>query len=185
MATSRSLNKVMIIGNLSRDPVIKTTPNGATVCTFGIATNTAWKDESGELQERAEFHNVVSWNKLAEICAQILCVSMLVYIEGEIRTRNWDDESGVRHYRTEVRISDMKLLDNKGKSGVGLEEARVEPRDKNAKSVSKEEKEESSTEVKKEKKDVLSTSDKTDEKEKTEDKKTEKKEEVDPADLPF
>ena len=117
MAASRSLNKVMLIGNLSRDPVIKSTASGATVCTFGIATNTNWKDESGELQERTEFHNLVSWNKLAEICAQILAVGMLVYVDGEIRTRNWDDENGVRHYRSEVRISDMKLLDSKGKSG--------------------------------------------------------------------
>lgn len=126
MATSRSLNRVMIIGNLSRDPVIKDTPGGASVCTFGVATNTAWKDESGELQERAEFHNIVAWNKLGEICAQILAVGMLVYLEGEMRTRSWTDESGIRHYKTEVRISDMKLLDNKGKSGVGIEEARID-----------------------------------------------------------
>ena len=124
MATSRSLNKVMIVGNLSRDPLIKTTSSGATVCTFGVATNTAWRDSDGELQERTEFHNIVAWNKLGEICAQILAVGMLVYLEGELRTRSWEDDNGMRHYRTEVRISDMKLLDNKGKSGIGLEEAR-------------------------------------------------------------
>jgi len=115
MATSRSLNKVMLIGNLSRDPVVRTTASGATVCTFGIATNAAWRDENKELQERTEFHNIVSWNKLAEICAQILAVGMLVYLEGEIRTRTWDDEAGQRHYRSEVRVNDMKLLDSKGK----------------------------------------------------------------------
>lgn len=171
MATSRSLNKVMIIGNLSRDPVIKTTPSGATVCTFGIATNTAWKDESGELQERAEFHNVVAWNKLAEICAQILAVGMLVYVEGEIRTRNWDDENGVRHYRTEVRISDMKLLDSKGKSGVGIEEARVDSDSGGEKEVK-----DKSAEVDEESKKA--------DKENKEERK-EKKDEVDPEDLPF
>jgi single-strand DNA-binding protein len=124
MATSRSLNKVMLIGNLSRDPVVRTTASGATVCTFGIATNAAWRDENKELQERTEFHNIVAWNKLAEICAQILSVGMLVYLEGEIRTRTWDDENGQRHYRSEIRISDMKLLDSKGKSGIGIEQAR-------------------------------------------------------------
>jgi single-strand DNA-binding protein len=175
MATSRSLNKVMIIGNLSRDPVIKTTPSGATVCTFGVATNTAWKDESGELQERAEFHNVVSWNKLAEICAQILCVGMLVYLEGEMRTRTWDDDNGIRHYRTEVRISDMKLLDSKGKSGVGVEEA---------KALGENGREEDKDESKEDKKEA----DQDDSKEKKEEKKEEKdekKEEVAPEDLPF
>lgn len=180
MATSRSLNKVMIIGNLSRDPVVKTTSGGATVCTFGIATNTAWRDESGELQERTEFHNIVAWNKLAEICAQILAVGMLVYIEGEIRTRTWDDENGVRHYRTEVRVADMKLLDSKGKSGVGLEEARVRTDDEGGGVATEESK---STEDKK-----GGTKDKGKEK-KEEDKSGKKeessKEEVPPEDLPF
>jgi len=148
----------MIIGNLTRDPVIKTTPTGATVCTFGIATNSSWKDEKGEMQERTEFHNVVSWNKLAEICAQLLCVGMLVYVEGEIRTRTWDDENSVRHYRTEVRITDMKLLDSKGKSGVGVagatEQSRSEEKDKKEEEVveEKEKKEESSDDKKDEEK---------------------------------
>ncbi|MBN2016240.1 single-stranded DNA-binding protein [Candidatus Dojkabacteria bacterium] len=174
MATSRSLNKVMLIGNLSRDPVIRTTPNGATVCTFGIATNTAWKDESGELQERTEFHNVVSWNKLAEICAQILSVGMLVYVEGEIRTRSWDDENGVRHYRSEVRVADMKLLDSKGKSGVGLDEARALG-EKGGNAPREEKKEEKKAEKKEDKKeDESDNSEKKDE-----------KEEVAPEDLPF
>ncbi len=169
MAASRSLNKVMIIGNLSRDPVIKETANGATVCTFGIATNTAWKNESGELQERTEFHNIVSWNKLAEICAQILSVGMLVYVEGEIRTRSWDDENGVRHYRSEVRVSDMKLLDNKGKSGVGIEEA---TEDYGKKEDNNNENKEDEKEVKKEK--IVK-----------EKKVEDKEEDVDPEDMPF
>jgi len=172
MATSRSLNKVMIIGNLSRDPVIRTTSSGATVCTFGIATNTAWKDDKGELQERTEFHNVVCWNKLAEICAQILAVGMLVYVEGEIRTRSWDDDNGTRHYRTEVRISDMKLLDNKGKSGFGLEAARDAGNGNNDKE--EEESKEDEKEEKKEEKEEEKESNKDDE-----------KDEVAPEDLPF
>ncbi len=179
MATARSLNKVMLIGNLSRDPVIKTTPNGATVCTFGIATNTAWKDENGETQERAEFHNIVCWNKLAEICAQILSVGMLVYVEGEIRTRTWDDESGVRHYRTEIRISDMKLLDSKGKSGVGIEGAKSASSDK--KLAEGEEVPVSEEEPIEEKKD----SGKKEKTKKEEKKGDDEKSDVDPEDLPF
>jgi single-strand DNA-binding protein len=124
MSTSRSLNKVMLIGNLTRNPVLKSTTSGSTVCTFGLATNTTWKDPDGNLQERTEFHNIVAWNKLAEICAQILAMGMLVYLEGELRTRVWDDEKGVRHYRTEIKIDDMKLLDNKDKQGVGVEAAK-------------------------------------------------------------
>lgn len=126
MSTSRSLNKVMLIGNLTRNPVLKTTSSGATVCTFGIATNTTWKDADGNLQERAEFHNIVAWNKLGEICAQILAMGMLVYLEGELRTRVWDDENSARRYRTEVKIDDMKLLDSKDKQGVGIEAAKEE-----------------------------------------------------------
>lgn len=123
MSTARSLNKVLLIGNLTRNPVLRSTTNGATVCTFGVATNATWKDSSGNLQERTEFHNVVAWNKLAEICAQILSTGMLVYIEGEFRTRTWDDVNGIRHYRTEVKIDDMKLLDDKGKKGIGIDVA--------------------------------------------------------------
>lgn len=123
MSTSRSLNKAMLIGNLTRDPVIKVTPNGSSVCSFGVATNTTWKSSDGELQERTEFHNVVAWNKLGEICATVLSVGMLVYLEGELRTRVWEDANGIRHYKTEVKIDEMKLLDNKGKKGIGVEEA--------------------------------------------------------------
>lgn len=167
----------MLIGNLSRDPVIRVTTTGATVCTFGIATNAAWKNEGGELQERTEFHNIVGWNKLAEICAQILAVGMLVYIEGELRTRSWDDENGIRHFRSEVRISDMKLLDSKGKAGIGLDAARQS-------SGSKTERAEETTKE--------ATKEIPKEKAKEEDEKKEKKEEKsdndessDDADLPF
>ncbi len=113
MSASRSLNKVMLIGNLTRDPVIKTTTNGSKVCTFGLATNSTWKNAEGEVQERTEFHNIVAWNKLAEICEQILSTGVKVYVEGELRTRVWDDENGQRHYRTEIKIDDMQVLDDK------------------------------------------------------------------------
>jgi single-strand DNA-binding protein len=124
MSTSRSLNKVMLIGNITRDPALRETPNGGLVSTFGIATNASWKDADGNIQERTEFHNVVAWNKLAEITAQILATGMLVYIEGELRTRTWEDGNGVRHYRTEIKIDDLKLLDKKGREPIGLDKSK-------------------------------------------------------------
>jgi len=181
MATSRSLNKVMLIGNLSRDPQIRSTTGGATVCTFGIATNASWKDANGNIQERTEFHNIVAWNKLAEICAQLLAVGMLVYVEGEIRTRSWDDENGVRHFRSEVRISDMKLLDNKGKSGVGYDKAKG---DESEDAEKKQEDKDSKVE-KKEKDDDDDKESKKEEKKEEKEEKEEPVEDMDPADLPF
>lgn len=124
MSTSRTVNKVILIGNLTRNPILRTIGNGSVVCNFGIATNATWKDGSNNVQERTEFHNLVAWNKLAEICAQILSVGMLVYVEGELRTRVWDDANGVRHHKTEIKVNDMRLLDDKGKKGVGIDEAK-------------------------------------------------------------
>lgn len=125
MSTSRSLNKVFLIGNLTRNPVIRQTTNGSVVCSFGLATNSTWKDSKGNLQERTEFHNIVAWNKLGEICAQILAVGMLVYIEGELRTRTWEDANGNKHFKTEIKLEDMKLLDDKDKKGVGIDAAKT------------------------------------------------------------
>lgn len=117
--SARSLNKVMLIGNLTRDPELRYTPNGTAVCSFGLATNRSWKDPNGQIQEDAEFHNIVAWAKMAEICSQILAKGMMVYLEGSLSTRSWQDEAGNTKYKTEVRINDMKLLDSKGKTGVG------------------------------------------------------------------
>src|SRR3989344_8895904 len=124
MPTSRSLNKVFLIGNLTRNPVLRKTTGEAVVCTFGVATNSTWRDSKGNIQERTEFHNIVAWNKLGEICAQILNTGMLVWLEGELRTRVWDDVSGNKRYRTEIKLEDMKLLDDKDKKGVGLDAAK-------------------------------------------------------------
>lgn len=118
MAT-RSLNKVLLIGNLTRDPEIRYTSSGAAVCSFGMATNRSWKDSDGEIREEAEFHNLVSWNKMAEVCYQILAKGMKVYIEGELRTRSWDDDDGNTKYRTEIKVNEMILLDSKNKTGAG------------------------------------------------------------------
>jgi single-strand DNA-binding protein len=114
----------MLIGNLTRDPVIRETSNGSVVCTFGLATNSTWKDSKSNIQERTEFHNIVAWNKLGEICAQLLTTGMAVYIEGELRTRTWEDANGIKHFRTEVKLQDMKLQDDKDKKGVGIDAAR-------------------------------------------------------------
>ena len=120
------LNKVLLIGNLTRDPEVRYTANGTAVATFGMATNKTWKDPNGELKESAEFHNLVAWGKMAEICQQLLTKGMLVYIEGSLATRNWEDDQGVTHYKTEIRVNDMILLNSKGKTAnadVSTEEA--------------------------------------------------------------
>ena len=115
-----NLNKAMIIGNLTRDPEVKTTPSGQTVCTFGVATNLVWTDASGEKQQRAEFHNVVAWRKLADICGKYLKKGNKVYIEGRLQTRDWEGQDGVKRYRTEIVAENMIMLDTKGaNSGTG------------------------------------------------------------------
>ncbi len=121
--SARSLNKVQLIGNLTRDPEIRYTNSGTPVATFGVATNKSWKDTNGELKEIAEFHNVVAWNKMAEICQQLLAKGMKVYVEGSLTTRSWETEDGSTRYKTEVRVNDMILLDSKGKQGAGLDES--------------------------------------------------------------
>jgi single-strand DNA-binding protein len=117
----RSLNKVFLIGNLTRDPEIRYTTGGASVVSFGLATNKSWKNPEGEIQESTEFHNIVAWGKMAEICQQLLAKGMKVYIEGSISTRSWEDDSGSTRYKTEVRVNEMILLDSKGRQGAGLD----------------------------------------------------------------
>lgn len=111
---ARSLNKVQLIGNLTRDPELRYTPSGAAVCTFGLATNRSWTTDTGEKHEETEFHNIVSWNKLAELCSQFLVKGRKVYLEGRLTTRSWQGQDGQQRTRTEVVIDDMILLDNKG-----------------------------------------------------------------------
>jgi len=113
MAT-RSLNRVQLIGNLTRDPELRYTPQGTAVCTFGLATNRSWVTGAGEKREEPEFHRIVAWNKLAEICAQFLTKGRKVYVEGRISTRSWTDQAGAQHQVTEIIISDMIILDGKG-----------------------------------------------------------------------
>lgn len=112
MSVVRSINKAILVGNLTRDPEIRDTDSGSKICTFGLATDSIHRCKDGTEQEIAEFHTVVAWNKLGEICNDLLRKGMLVYIEGEIKTRSWET-GGVKVYKTDIRASDMKLLDDK------------------------------------------------------------------------
>ena len=98
----RDFNKVIIMGNLTRDPEVKTIPSGQTVATFGVATNRRWTSSAGDQQEETEFHEIVAWGKLAEICEQILFKGRKVLVEGRLKTRNWEGQDGVKRYRTEI-----------------------------------------------------------------------------------
>lgn len=109
-----NLNRAMIIGNLTRDPELRTTNNGQTVATFGVATNHSWTDSTGQRQERAEFHNIVAWGKLAEICGQYLGKGRKVYIEGRLQTREWESQDGTKRNRTEIIAENMIMLDRAG-----------------------------------------------------------------------
>lgn len=111
---ARSLNRVQLIGNLTRDPELRYTPSGTAVTSFGLATNRSWTTDTGEKHEESEFHNIVAWNKLAELCSQFLVKGRKVYVEGRLATRSWTGQDGAQKSRTEIVIDDMILLDNKG-----------------------------------------------------------------------
>jgi single-strand DNA-binding protein len=110
--SSRSLNKVQLIGNITRDPEVKKTQSGGTVATFSIATNRSWKVD-GEAKEEVEFHRIVAWDKLAELCEQLLTKGRKIYVEGRIQTRKYEDSTGQQKESTEIVIDDMILLDSK------------------------------------------------------------------------
>lgn len=110
---ARSLNKVMLIGNLTRDPELRYTPSGAAVASFSIATNRSWRKEDGSQQEETEFHNIVAWSKLGEICAQYLTKGKKVYVEGRLQTRKWTTQDGQEKQKTEIVIEDMMMLGDK------------------------------------------------------------------------
>jgi single-strand DNA-binding protein len=117
---SKSLNKVLLIGNLGKDPEVKYTSSGKAVATFSLACNESWKDADGNLQERAEWVNIVVWEKLAEICGQYLHKGDKAYFEGRLQTRNYDDKnSGVKKYITEVVATNMLMLSPKPAGATG------------------------------------------------------------------
>jgi single-strand DNA-binding protein len=112
---SRGVNKAILIGNLGRDPEIRYTQSGDCVATFSIATSESWKDkQTGEEQERTEWHNIVAWRRLAEICGEYLVKGKQVYIEGRIRTRKWQDRDGNDRYTTEIEALTMQMLGSRG-----------------------------------------------------------------------
>lgn len=112
--SSKSLNRVLLIGNVTRDPELRYTPQGNAVASFSVATNRSWKTETGEIREEAEFHRLVAWNKLAELCAQLCTKGRKIYVEGRLQTRTWTGTTdNLQHTVTEIVIDDMILLDPK------------------------------------------------------------------------
>ncbi|MFC1513885.1 single-stranded DNA-binding protein [candidate division KSB1 bacterium] len=105
-----SINKVLLIGNLGRDPELKYMPSGDAVCNFTLATTETWKDRDGNQQDRTEWHNIVAFRRLAEICGEYLKKGKQVYIEGKIQTRSWEDKDGQKRYMTEIVADQMKML---------------------------------------------------------------------------
>jgi len=111
---SRCLNRVLLIGNLTRDPELRYTPAGMAVASFGLATNRVWVTKQGEKKEDAQFHRIVAWNKLAELCSQLLSKGRRIYVEGRIQYREMTDATGLKKQISEIVIDDMIILDNKG-----------------------------------------------------------------------
>lgn len=109
----RSVNKVILIGNLTRDPELRQTPSGQAVCTFSIATNREWVTRDGGKHTLTEYHDLVAWAKLAEICNNHLKKSKLVYVEGYLKTRSWESPEGIKKFQTEIVIQDLIILDRK------------------------------------------------------------------------
>jgi len=114
---SRCLNRVTLIGNLTRDPELRYTPAGMAVVSFGLATNRVWVTKQGERKEDAQFHRIVAWNKLAELCSQLLAKGRRIYVEGRIQYREFTDQENNKRQIAEIVIDDMIILDNKGVPG--------------------------------------------------------------------
>lgn len=111
-----TLNKAILIGRLGKDPEMKYTPSGTAVCSFSIATNYSVKDDEGNFTDKTDWHNVVVFGKRAEFAGEYLSKGRLVYIEGRIQTRSWEDQNGNKRYMTEIITSDLQLLGSKGES---------------------------------------------------------------------
>jgi len=112
---AKSINKVILIGNLGKDPEVKFTPNGTPVAKFSLATNERYKDKAGEWQDRTEWHNIVAWQRLAEIVGEYVKKGSKIYIEGRLQTSSWEDkQSGEKKYRTEIVAQDLVLLSGRG-----------------------------------------------------------------------
>ncbi|MFA5130322.1 MAG: single-stranded DNA-binding protein [Patescibacteria group bacterium] len=114
-----SLNRAQLIGNVTRDPEVRNTATGQTVANFGVATNSQWTDQQGQKQERTEFHSIVAWGKLGEICGQYLVKGKRIFIEGRLQTREWDSPDGQKKQRTEIIADNMIMLDRAPSSNSG------------------------------------------------------------------
>ena len=115
-----SVNKVIILGRLGQDPELKYTPSGAGVCNFSLATTESWSDKnSGQKQERTEWHRVVVWGKLAELCNQYLSKGRQAFVEGKLQTRSWDDKSGQKRYTTEINATSVQFIGGNASAGNG------------------------------------------------------------------
>lgn len=183
----------MLIGNLTRDPELRYTPSGVAVCTFGLATNRQWTDSDGNTQESTEFHRLVAWGKLAEICSQLLFKGRKVYAEGRLQTREWTGQDGTRRITTEVVIDSMLVLDSKMKgervSGEAMEQPTPVPAPSPVPTAAPIK---TDDEDKKKKKKKATSGDKPAAEEKKEEEKEEKTQEekagenkVKPEDIPF
>lgn len=122
-----SINKVILIGRLGKDPEMRFTPSGKAVTNFTMATNEVWTDQNGEKQERTEWHRVVTWGKLAENCAKLLSKGKQIYIEGRIQTRQWDDKDGNKRYTTEIVANTMQLLSPLDSQGTRMQDTSEDP----------------------------------------------------------
>ncbi len=115
---TKSVNKVILVGNLGKDPEVKYTPSGVPVAKFSLATNERYKDKAGEWQDRTEWHNIVAWQRLAEIVGEYVKKGSKIYIEGRLQTSSWEDkQSGEKKYRTEIIAHDLVLLGGRGEGG--------------------------------------------------------------------
>lgn len=112
----KMVNKVILIGRLGKDPDVRYTPEGTMVTNFNLATDEQWRDKNGEKVQRTEWHKIVTWGKLAEICGNYLVKGKLVFIEGRIQTRSWEDKEGNKRFTTEIIASNMQMLDSKGQN---------------------------------------------------------------------
>jgi single-strand DNA-binding protein len=127
-----SLNKVMLIGRLGQDPEVRYTQSNTAVATLNLATNERYKDGNGEYQDKTEWHRVVAWGRTAEICQQYLTKGSMIYVEGPLQTREWEDKQGQKRYTTEVKALQMTMLDSRGSGGGGMSEMPSAPSSNNA-----------------------------------------------------
>lgn len=178
---NRSLNKVMLIGNLTRDPELRYTPSGVAVCTFGLATNRSWNDSQGNPQEATEFHRIVAWGKLAELCSQLLFKGRKAFLEGRLQTRDWTGQDGAKRTTTEIVIDSMLILDRRMREEAAEEATQMAPKEAPAAADDQTEEEEE----KEEKKAKPAKKEAVKKKAKTEKKEPAAKEEVKPEDIPF